>query len=289
MELLVVPPSYFDVVDTYNTRMRPNNPHGRPNTLRAWRQWSLMSEILQHDMHVKQLWVNPERGLADMAFACDPGLWIDDVFIPANFWAAPRQAEVGFFRKWFAAQGIREAVLPPDAYFEGGDCVLAGKTLLVGYGQNRTNIRGVEEVKKILLPLGITVIPIKRITEEYYHLNSVLTYLPSVDLLLYYPQAFDADTFAILTQNLPATQIDVVHDTEAMRHHPDFGGEYLYSYTLNAIEHQGTVLMPYCAPLLAEKLGRLGLCVIVPPDGSSEFERSGGSYRCLTMFHNVTT
>ncbi|MDP3962928.1 MAG: hypothetical protein Q8Q39_00315 [bacterium] len=294
-ELIVIPPTYFDVVDTYNTRMRPDHPHGRPDRMRTMAQWSRMIGVLNLQMDIESHWLLARPGLADMAFACDPGLWIDDLFIASNFWppagrtASPRQAEVETFTDWFGQKGVRIATLPSDAYFEGGDCVMVGKSLVIGYGENRTNIRGVEEITKLLEPRGIEVIPIRRITEEFYHLNSVFTYFPSADLIAFYPPAFSADAFNTLSVRLPLnTRILEVTESEAMRHHPDFGGEYLYSYTLNAIERNGMVLMPYCAPSFGKILEHHGLKVIVPPDGSSEFERSGGSYRCLTMFHNVT-
>ena len=295
MELLVVPPAFFDVVDTYNTRMRPDHPYGRPNKQRTIQQWSRMITMLGLHMDVGITWLDPKQGLADMAFACDPVLWIDDLFIASNFWppegrtASPRQPEVEIFKNWFDARGTQIATLPPDAYFEGGDCVMIGKKLAIGYGGNRTNARGVEEVKKIFEPRGIEVVPIRRVTEEFYHLNSVLTHFPSANLIAYYPPAFATGTLVALGKCfLPHMCIVQINENEAMRKHPDFGGEYLYSYTLNAIEHNGKVLMPYCAPSLAKMLESYHLDVIVPPDGSSEFERSGGSYRCLTMFHNVT-
>lgn len=285
MKLKVVPPLYFDVIESYNTRMRPEYKYGKPNKERAFCQWASMVSILKHGMGVDIQFEDPQPGLHDMAFACDPGLWVNDLYIAGNFWAKPREPEVDHSWTWFNDKAVS---LTQDSFFEGGDCVMVGNTLLIGYGKERTNYHGVREVAAILKREGVKVVPIRRITDEFYHLNSVLTYYPSAKLLAYYPKAFEANARRVLEENLPDVTIVALGDEAVMREHDDFGGEYLYSYCLNSIEHDGRVLMPYCSSQHREVLERHGLRVIVPKDGSSEFERSGGSYRCLTMIHNIT-
>jgi len=268
--------------------MRPKHPYGKPDKNLAWKQWVQMVNILSSEMGIKVKFTDPQPNLYDMAFACDPGLWINDIFIASNFWAKPRQPEAEYFKAWFRNQGIQVMELSPDAYFEGGDCLFADNKLLIGWGNNRTNQQGILEIKKVLEPRGVPVIPIRRITEEFYHLNSVMAHYPSVGILAYYSPAFEIDTRKIIESNFPSAKIFALSNDEAMRHHPAFGDEYIYSYTLNSIERNGKVIMPYCSSKLHEFLSDAGLRVIVPESGSSEFERSGGSYRCLTMIHNKT-
>jgi hypothetical protein len=73
---------------------------------------------------------------------------------------------------------------------------------------------------------------------------------------------------------------------EVYRNHPALNNEYEYSYCLNSIERNGKVLMPWVSDGHADILVNNGLSPLVPRLGSSEFEKSGGSFRCLTMIHN---
>lgn len=287
MEVILVPPVYFDVKDSYNTRMRPDHPCGKPDPKRAFTQWAEMASILSHDLGIRPYFIDPAPDLYDMAFACDPGLWVNELFVLANFWAKPREREVGHFVNWFRKNRYTVIYLSPAAFFEGGDCVAVKNKVVVGYGENRTNRNGIEELSQILQERGVGVVPIRRVTEEFYHLNSVLTYYPSADLIMYYPKAFEDSAGETLALNFPKTHIVPLSESTLFRVHPDFAGEYLYSYALNAIEQNKKVLQPYCNPAQKEILSAYDLKVIVPKDGSSEFERSGGSYRCLMMMHNT--
>ncbi len=286
-ELLVVPPAHFDVVDSYNTRMRPDHPFGRPDKKKAMEQWSRMISALYHDLGAVLHFVDPVKGLADMAFACDPGLWINDCFVAANFQVGPRRTEPAYFADWFHDHGYEVAHLPHGAYFEGGDCVMIGNVAVIGYGTSRTNWEGIKALKKILEPRGVRVLPIRRMTEEFYHLNSVFTWYPTARLIAYYAEAFEPEARSKVQAALPdVTFISTLSSEAVMRNHPEFGGERLYSYCLNALENCGKVIQPYCSGEHQALLENHGLTVIVPEGGSSEFERSGGSYRCLTMIHN---
>ena len=166
---------------------------------------------------------------------------------------------------------------------------MVGNTALIGYGNDRTNQEGVRVLKVILERLGCSVIPIRRVMEEFYHLNSVMTYYPSANLLVYLQDAFDGLTWSALKNGLPGVKLAVLSNGGAFRYHPAFGGEYLYSYCLNSLESRGKVVMPYCSDEHRRLLEEHHLQPIVPEGGSSEWERSGGSYRCMTMIHNVVS
>lgn len=70
-----------------------------------------MVAVLENELGIKTIAVDPVEGLHDMAFVCDPGLWIDDLFIAGNFWAKPRQPEVAHLEKWFKERGYEVAKL----------------------------------------------------------------------------------------------------------------------------------------------------------------------------------
>lgn len=291
-EVLVCPPLYFDVTHCLNTRMRPDHPAGRPDKKLIMDQWSKMVGVLHHDLGVKSIFVDPEPGLEDMVFICDPGLWVDDLFIRSNFQVEERRREASILESWFYRRlDWTKSLAGDDAYFEGGDCVMVGDTLILGYGDNRTNERGVEEVKKILEPRGVKVLPIWRVTEEFYHLNSVLTVYPSARAIVFYAPAFEVDANKKLHDAFASKgyRIFELGRRAVYRYHPaikDENGrpEYLYSYCLNSFENNGKVLMSYCSDQHFELLQTLGLTPMVVD--SSELEKSGGSWRCSLMIHN---
>jgi|GEM_PF-5393382 len=285
-EALVSPPLGFDVKESYNTRMDPKN---RPDPKLAFAQWSNFVHALHYELGVKVHFLTPDPALPDMVFACDPGLWIDDLFIPANFQVRQRQREVFHFLSWFKGKILGEVgFLPGEAHFEGGDAVFVEKykTLILGYGEQRTNERGVLAVKALLEPRGIKVVPIRRVTEEFYHLNSVLTVYPTADLLVYFPTAFELDAGAILREALPKMEVSVFGQDDLYRDHPAFGYKRIYSYCLNSIERHRKVITCYNSPRLAALLEDRHLDILETE--SSELEKSGGSWRCSMLIHNET-
>ena len=299
MELIVVPPDHYDIKESYNTRMRPHLPYGRPDKKLAYLQWAEMAATLRFDLGVNVHYLEPTAGLDDEAFACDSGLWIENMFIAGLFEPVFRRGEKHQFMLWFCNHNrythpmffaIKE-IENPDARFEGGDCLLVKDTLLVGYGERgtegyqRTNGEGIKELIG-LLSGAVKVIPVRRITKEFYHLNSVMAYYPSAELLAVYPDAFHPDDLKGVEQELKVKVVRLRKE-DVYRHHPAIGGEYLYSYCLNSIENNGKVLMPYVSDGHGDVLTKHSLTPLVPKLGSSEFEKSGGSYRCLTMIHNI--
>ena len=96
----------------------------------------------------------------------------------------------------------------------------------------------------------------------------------------------DVPNQEILENNLPRMESVALPKEALYRKHPSIGNEYLYSYCLNSIEHNGKVLMSYCSDAHLDFLESHDLeqCVLE----CSEFEKSGGAFRCLTMIHNIT-
>lgn len=292
---MVVSPKYFNVRRSYNTRMHPRGTYGRPDPRRAMRQWQAARKILQEKLHMKLHEIKPLPGLDDMTFACDQGRWIKstrkEIFIPANFQGEAhrwRQPEVAYFIQWMRARGVEIRTLSKKATFENGDCIPMGDKLIVGHGSQRTNFRAVEEMQDVIADHGMQVIPVERITEEFYHANSVMTYFASARLLLYYAPAFAPRALGLLKEALGGGIECLELPKELLwRRHPAFGGKYLYGYTLNAPENNGHALMPWCHPRLLAMLTEHN---IVPEvTSSSERERSGGSHLCSLNIRHIVT
>lgn len=297
-EGIVCSPKYFDVPVGYgdkNPGMRPNHLYGKPLKVIALAQWEAMSLTLNHQLGILLRWIDPQPKLFDQVFTCDPGLWINDHFIVSNFDRVVKDYRAGEIdhvleRVQHYNSQTKIHLLLPKAKFEAGDCVLVqaqGKwVLVIGYGKTRTNETGVAEVTAILKPLDVEVLPIHRITKEFYHLNSVATVYPSANLFTFYPGAFEKGARVKLQKTLPGIEVHPLPRSWLFRKHPDFGSEYRYSYCLNQIEQNRMSLTCWCHDQYAEFLRKRDITALVQPSG--EIERSAGSWRCCVNLHNVT-
>lgn len=286
-EALVVPPWRFDVRRSYNTRMNPNR--WRPDKALAATQWAAVVETACNKLGIEPRIIDPVPDLDDMTFARDPGFWIDDLFIPARFEHPERQPEVNYFIAWMLQHGY--AVYNwknPEAVFEGGDCVWVDheKTLVLGYGDQRTDWAAVQELTGVLETRGVNVVPIRRITEDVYHLNSAFAYLFTSETIHYFGNAFVKSAWRMIREYLRNTGWTVWDEEELFRHHPRFDGIRTYSYALNVVEQRGMALMPYCHEKMRSCFR--GEEVEVEVFDTSEHETSGGSIACCFLPHNTT-
>jgi N-dimethylarginine dimethylaminohydrolase len=262
MRLLMCPPDYFDVTYEINAWMRIVNG---PNIALAQRQWRALHAILSEEVGADVSLVTPQPGLPDMVFTANAGITQDDLFIPSRFRFAERQGEVPYFIEWFQGQGFRIEELPPETRgsFEGeGDALFYGTTLLAGYRQ-RSDASAYRALAQML---NCQVLPLELVDTRWYHLDTCLIPV-GPDLLAYYPPAFDSYANTVL-ENLPGDKI-LLTEHDALR----FGG--------NAVVAGDHVVMNAGCEALAEALLSRGY--VVHATDLSEFLKSGGSAKCLTL------
>jgi N-dimethylarginine dimethylaminohydrolase len=148
-------------------------------------------------------------------------------------------------------------------YFEGaGDALFCGETLFAGY-RFRSDVRGHQWVGE---RLGVEVLPMELVDPRFYHLDTCFCPL-APDWALYYPGAFDEYGRSVLHDRIP-NLIEVV-------------AEEAISFSCNAVVVGRTVVLNQGAPKLADTLNRAGFAV--RPLEFSEFIKSGGSAKCLTL------
>ncbi len=114
--------------------------------------------------------------------------------------------------------------------------------------------------------LGVQVLPLELVDPRFYHLDTCFCPL-APDLALYYPGAFDEYGRSVLRDRIPRL-IEVV-------------AEEAISFSCNAVVVGKAVILNDGAPKLAEELAASGFDV--RPLGFSEFIKSGGSAKCLTL------
>lgn len=260
--LLMCAPDFFEVSYEINAWMKIVNAPDQPL---ARRQWQALYDILTQEVGAEVHLLTPQPGLPDMVFTANAGITQGQIFIPSRFRFAERQGEVPYYIAWFAAHGFTTAELPaePSGSFEGeGDALFYGDTLLAGY-----RMRSDAAVYRVLAQMmGCQVLPLELADTRWYHLDTCLIPLRP-DLLAYYPPAFDSYANTVL-ENLPGDKIHLT-EPDALR----FGG--------NAVVLGDHVVMNAGCDTLATDIEKHGLTVHATE--LSEFLKSGGSAKCLTL------
>ena len=114
----------------------------------------------------------------------------------------------------------------------------------------------------------VRVVSLELVQEWFYHLDTCFCPLPSGELI-YYPGAFDSYGQKVIEETVGSERLIPVRDDEAR------------SFCCNAVAMENAVVMNVGAPELAKELGGRGMKVI--ETDLSEFIKSGGSAKCLTL------
>jgi N-dimethylarginine dimethylaminohydrolase len=257
--ILLCPPDYFAIEYEINPWM---NVRVGSDAALARKQWTGLREALEGLGVVVEL-IEPVRGLPDLVFTANAGLVFRDLFIGSRFRYGVRQGEAPYFENWARSRGFQVVEPPPGNHFEGaGDALFCGETLIAGY-RFRSDVRSHQWIGE---RLGVEVLPLELIDPRFYHLDTCFCPL-APDLALYYPGAFDDYGRSVLRDRIPQL-IEVAID-EAI------------SFSCNAVVVGQTVILNDGAPKLAENLRDRGFGVQLL--GFSEFIKSGGSAKCLTL------
>ncbi|WP_303652770.1 dimethylarginine dimethylaminohydrolase family protein [Paludisphaera mucosa] len=253
------PPDHFGIeyeINPWMSIQQGSDPE------RAAGQWRALERTLE-DLGVAIDLMTPEKGLPDLVFTANAGLVYRDTFIASRFRFGVRQGETPHFEAWGRARGF-EVLTPPEGMnFEGaGDALFCGETLFAGY-RFRSDVRSHHWVGE---RLGVEVLPMELVDPRYYHLDTCFCPLEA-GVAVYYPGAFDDYGRAVIRGRIP-TLIEV-------------RAEEAQSFSCNAVVVGRTVVLNQGAPALAADLQRLGYATRTLE--LSEFIKSGGSAKCLTL------
>jgi dimethylargininase len=114
-----------------------------------------------------------EPDLPDAVFVEDVAVVLDELAVLTNPGAASRRAEVEAVATALSPHR-RIHRMPHPATLDGGDVVVAGRTVYVGRS-TRTNAEGIAWLRGLLAPLGYTVAAVA--VDACLHLKSACTYL----------------------------------------------------------------------------------------------------------------
>src|SRR5271170_273862 len=257
--ILMCPPDHFAIEYEINPWM--NVRVGSDDDL-ARRQWTALYNALG-GLGVSVDLIEPVPGLPDLVFTANAGLVFRDLFIGSRFRYGVRQGESPYFESWARNRRFQVVELPPGHNFEGaGDALFCGETLIAGY-RFRSDVRSHHWIGE---RLGVQVLPLELVDPRFYHLDTCFCPL-APNLALYYPGAFDEYGRSVLRDRIP-NLIEVAAEEAA-------------SFSCNAVVVGRTVVLNEGAPKLAATLEDAGFAV--RPLGFSEFIKSGGSAKCLTL------
>jgi N-dimethylarginine dimethylaminohydrolase len=257
--ILMCPPDYYGIEYEINPWMNRQVGSDRSQSSIQWR--ALRDTLADLGVLVETL--DPVPGLPDLVFTANAGLVFQDLFVSSRFRFGVRQGETPHFERWAREHGFAVVTLPGGSYFEGaGDALFCGETLFAGY-RFRSDVRSHQWVAD---RLGVEVLALELVDPRFYHLDTCFCPLSPTEAI-YYPGAFDDYGRSVLLDRIPALV--------------EVSSEEAVSFSCNAVVVDRRVVLNAGAPKLARALARAGY--EVRPLSLTEFIKSGGSAKCLTL------
>lgn len=257
---LMCPPTYYGIEYEINPWM--SRIHGAvPDVAQA--QWENLYRTLTHLCGAGVELLDGVKGLPDLVFTANAALVHGRTAVMSRFRFPARSGEEPIFEKWFREHGYDVVTLPPDVFFEGaGDALECAGHLFAGY-HFRSEIRSHSAVAETL---GIRVLSLQLVDPRYYHLDTCFCPLTG-GRLMWYPPAFDEYAQRVVERNVPDRI--AVSDPDAAR----FG--------CNAVCVDNHVVVSAGCTKLVHQLSDWGFTA--HPVNLSEYLKSGGSAKCLTL------
>lgn len=238
---------------------------GQVSSVLAMAQWWALFDQLSAFADIRLM--QGDRTLPDLVFTANAGLPLprEKKVILSNFKHSQRQGEKAVNRAWFEAAGWNCIELPDDTIFEGaGDALFDAHGRLWLGGGPRSSASTLEHLASHVDA------PVHRLTlvnPSFYHLDTCFCPLPG-GIALYLPEAFDPTSQDLLLQEFGDNLIALTRLEGNL-------------FCANAVCADRMVLMNRCTPRLHSRLTALGFFVRETP--LSEFMKSGGSAKCLTL------
>lgn len=255
------PPDFFTVDYAINPWMRP----GEVDWHLAQKQWDSLKDAIEKKAGAQVEIVEPVKGLPDLVFTANAAFVYKNKAIIANYRYPERQPESPHCAQWFESHGFETIILPDDMFFEGaGDALIWRDRVFAGY-RTRTDIVSHNEITK---HTGLPVLSLELVTDDFYHIDVCICPTEN-EYFMYYPQAFDAYGNAVIEANIPKEKLIPVTPEEAR------------AFACNTVAIGETIIFNQSSERLIDVMREKGFQVI--PLDMSEFLKSGGSTKCLTL------
>jgi N-dimethylarginine dimethylaminohydrolase len=264
-KILMCNPNFYGVEYEINPWMK-----GNLNTVDialAHTQWNHLKFLIEQ--HSTVVVMDGIPSLPDMVFTANAGLTINNSVVVSQFKNKERQPESSMFTQWFKGQNYDIVPINNGVTFEGaGDCLIGKNVYWCGYGF-RTSRGGAVHLQNIMRWwYDKTVILLELIDERFYHLDTCFCPLRDGSVLLYRP-AISEDSYKLLERVYGSYNIIEVSLEDAM------------NFACNAVNINNTIIVSSMSNNLKQKLIERDFDIIETP--MSEFMKSGGSCKCLTL------
>lgn len=256
---LMCRPTFFGVEYEINPWMKLSSTVDKNKALEQWN--NLSDRIKEHGGAVIN--IKPREGLPDMVFTANAGLYLKEsnTLCLSSFLHDQRQKEQWWFYDFFIERKTTVVVNP--SVFEGaGDALFLGETLIGGHGFR--SHRDIYAEIRPLLEHEPKVVKLK--DPSFYHLDTCFCPLDGMDYMIY-PGAFNDQGLADI-RSLGGTEISVSKE-EARK------------FACNAVCIGKTVILPTGCDNTYQALESKGYKPV--PVDMSEFMKSGGAAKCLTL------
>ena len=265
MGILMCRPDHFGIEYEINPWMRVEV--GVSQAL-ATEQW-LTLERTYRELGVETEYVEPQGGLPDMVFTANAAVLWDRKAVLSNFHHPERQGEERHWRMFLQDRGFELYELPRSLSFEGaGDALFLGSRLFCGAGF-RTDREAHALVAGIL---GVELVSLDLVDPRFYHLDTCFCPLdPNTALCAL--DAFSDASKRVIQEHVP-NLIRVPLDVAA-------------GFACNAMPIGQTVVSATSVLSLERHLADAGFRTLGLP--MSEFMKSGGGVRCLTLPLDIGT
>jgi N-dimethylarginine dimethylaminohydrolase len=256
--VLMCRPDFYDIEYEINPWMHLDH---QVNPARARQQWEALHRIYVEKLGWKVHLIEPIEHLPDMVFTANGGLVIDGSVALPRFRQPERQGETEHFEAWFRALDMGSFL--PKHDFEGeGDALVWRDIIFAGYPW-RSDRPAHREIGDFF---GRRVVPLQLTDARFYHLDTALTIVDD-DTVALYPKAFTEESVASVKQIVP--RVIEATERDAM------------AYGLNAMSDGRAIVISSGALDLHEIYRAKGMDV--HPTPISEFQKSGGGVKCLTL------
>ncbi|VDO99975.1 unnamed protein product [Soboliphyme baturini] len=261
-EILMCPPKYFEVTYEINPWMHKSS---RVDRAKAMEQWNTLKRTIEA-CGAEVVTIEPIEGLPDMVFTANAALLRKKKVWLSCFKYPQRQGERKYFEEWFKNNGYE--VSGDDTTFEGaGDALYAGNKLFAAHGF-RSDKKVYEKIKAFFNDPTIDYHILHLIDPRFYHIDTTFCPLNS-EIGIFNPLAYDEASRKEFESSM---KLLVVPKDETCH------------FACNAVVIDNNIIMAEGTEKTTKIVEENGFKV--HHVNMSEFLKSGGSCKCLTLALN---
>jgi len=255
------PPTNFEVAYTINPWMLVG-----ASTQHAGGQWQRLVDLLREDAGAQIEFVEPAAGVPDLVFTANAALISGPLAIVSSFRFAQRQPETEIYRRCLDRLGYETCVLSDLAFEGAGDALFDRRMPLLYFGYGwRSDPEAAPHLERLT---DVPVLPLRLVDPRFYHLDTCLCPLGSGHVMAFM-DAFSADARSALREMLGPDYLIEVSLEDAL------------AFACNAVEVGDAIVLHSATAPLRTRLETAGYRVF--ETDLSEFHKSGGSAKCLTL------